>query len=63
MTLLVFASQKSQRRTIIMNGQDPVWINDSDDRCTQCEDCPHPNGCIRECVIEAYKHEKLEEAN
>lgn len=46
-----------------MNGQDPMWLNDADGECAQCDDCPHPNGCVRECVIETYKNEKLEEAN
>lgn len=42
-----------------MNGQDPQWLNDPDDQCIMCDDCPRPNGCIRECVIEKYKHEDV----
>lgn len=30
-----------------------------DDPVERCEDCPHPNGCIRECVIEKYVHEDV----
>lgn len=28
-------------------------------QCEQCEDCVHPNGCIRECVINTYVDEDV----
>lgn len=37
-------------------------INDwlvSDEQVERCEDCPHPNGCIRECVVEKYIYEDV----
>jgi len=34
------------------------WL-DPDKAVKQCEECPHPNGCIRECVIESYVHEDV----
>ena len=39
------------------NNQD--WINDVDEVVEQCNDCPHPNGCIRQCVIEKFTHEDV----
>jgi hypothetical protein len=37
------------------------WFEDEDtiEQVEQCEDCPHPNGCIRECVIANYVHEDV----
>lgn len=37
------------------------WFEDEDivEHCEQCEDCPHPNGCIRECVITNHVHEDV----
>jgi len=32
---------------------------DEFDPVDQCEDCPHPSGCARECAIESYVHEDV----
>jgi hypothetical protein len=29
------------------------------DHVERCEDCPHPDGCLRECIIEKYVHEDV----
>lgn len=34
------------------------WL-DSDEEVPRCEDCPHPNGCIRECILKKYTHEDV----
>lgn len=34
------------------------WF-DSDHEVEQCESCPSPHGCIRECIIETYQHENV----
>ena len=30
-----------------------------DEQIPICNDCPHPNGCIRECIIEKHIHEDV----
>ena len=38
-----------------------LWLDEPESPCEQCEDCPHPNGCIRECIIANYKEEDVAE--
>jgi hypothetical protein len=34
------------------------WL-EADNEVPRCDDCPHPNGCIRECILEKYKDEDV----
>ncbi len=34
------------------------WL-ECDDQVPQCDDCPYPLGCIRECVIANFVHEDV----
>jgi hypothetical protein len=34
------------------------WF-DADHQVEQCESCPHPNGCIRQCIIEEHQNENV----
>lgn len=36
-----------------------IWLDEPENICKQCENCVHPNGCIRECVIEHYVQEDV----
>jgi hypothetical protein len=35
------------------------WFEEPEELITPCDDCPHPNGCMRECVIDTYTHEDV----
>lgn len=37
------------------------WMDEPESICEQCEDCPFPNGCIRECVILKHVNEDVAE--
>lgn len=32
---------------------------DCDNPVERCSECPHPDGCIWECVMESYQHENV----
>lgn len=34
------------------------WL-EADEQVEQCDDCPFPNGCIRECVIDKHVYEDV----
>jgi hypothetical protein len=34
------------------------WL-EVEDQVNRCEDCPHPNGCIRECVLDKHVYEDV----
>lgn len=36
------------------------WL-DASEPVERCTECPHPNGCIRECVMEKYVSENVAE--
>jgi hypothetical protein len=42
-----------------MNTPTYDWLDEPDEAVDQCSDCPHPNGCIRECIIATYEHEAV----
>ena len=31
----------------------------ADEQVERCTECPHPDGCVRECVMEKYIHENV----
>jgi len=35
------------------------WMDEPEQAVEQCDSCPHPNGCIRACVIAEYQHEEV----
>jgi len=48
-------ASKSQGENMSKNDD---WLV-ADEQVERCSECPHPNGCIRECIIERYVYEDV----
>jgi hypothetical protein len=56
----VLALEVAQGNNMNIN-KEPNWLDEPEIICKQCDDCPFPNGCIRECVILAHINEDVAE--